>query len=229
MKKLFLLVLTSSTIVFAFIVILFKFPVKQLTSNNKGTVKGCNIGDLSGKIDYSEPFAYFDGVSTRIPALAYNNRSAVSNVLGLAHEERWVEVDLSDQKLYAWEGNNLFLETSISTGLPWWPTPTGEFRIWIKLRATKMEGGSGKYYYYLPNVPYVMFFENDKIPGWRGFGLHGTYWHSDFGTQRSHGCVNLPTEVAEQLYYWTGPVMPDGKYTVWSSEENTGTRVVIHD
>ena len=229
MKKIFLLVLASSVIIFAFIIIFFKFGYKRTEFESGETFSGCTYSDLSGKVDFSEPFAYFEETSFRIPALAYDTTSDASNVLGLAHEEKWVEIDLSDQKLYAWEGNNLYLETLISTGLPWWPTPTGEFRVWIKLRATKMEGGTGKYYYYLPNVPYVMYFENDSIPGWRGYGLHGTYWHSDFGTQRSHGCVNLPTEVAKQLYYWTGPVMPEGKYTVWSGEGNQGTRVVIHE
>lgn len=229
MKNLFLLILASSVIIFAFIIIFFRFGYKRTELENRETFSGCAYSDLSGKIDFSEPFAYFDGETTRIPALAYETTSGNLGVLGLAHEERWVEVDLSDQKLYAWEGDNLYLETFISTGLPWWPTPTGEFRVWIKLRATKMEGGTGKYYYYLPNVPYVMYFENDSIPGWRGYGLHGTYWHNDFGTRRSHGCVNLPTEVAKQLYYWIGPVLPEGKYTVWSSEGNQGTRVVIHE
>ena len=92
-----------------------------------------------------------------------------------------------------------------------------------------MEGGSGKYYYYLPNVPYVMYFENENTPGWRGFGFHGTYWHNDFGTPRSHGCVNLPTEVAKELYFWVDPMLSDGKSTVWASENNQGTRVVIHE
>jgi len=229
MKKIFLLVLASSVIIFAFIVFIFKFGLKDVETDKVGSLGGCTQSNLSGEIDFSEPFAFFEGASTRVPALAYEVTSDTSNVLGLAYEERWIEIDLSDQKLYAWEGNNLYLETLISTGLPWWPTPTGEFRIWIKMRATKMEGGTGKYYYYLPNVPYVMYFENGEIPGWRGFGLHGTYWHSDFGTQRSHGCVNLPTEVAKQLYYWTVPIMPKGKNTVWSSDENRGTRIVIHE
>lgn len=150
-------------------------------------------------------------------------------VLGEATGEKWIEVDLSEQKIKAWQGGNLFLESLVSTGLPWWPTPTGEFRIWTKLRSTKMEGGSGKYYYYLPNVPYTMFFENEKVPGWRGFGLHGTYWHDDFGTPRSHGCVNLPTPIAERLYYWVGPNLGDRSWSVRSSANNPGTRIVIHE
>jgi hypothetical protein len=92
-----------------------------------------------------------------------------------------------------------------------------------------MEGGEGKYYYNLPNVPYVMFFQNDRIPGSRGFSLHGTYWHNDFGSVHSHGCVNLPTPVAKELYYWIYPVLSNNQKSVYSSEDNPGTRIVIHE
>ncbi len=187
----------------------------------------CGPSDLSGEIDFTDTIAIFNGNQLNLPEVAFNEDETY--VLGLVHEERWIEVDLSEQALRAWEGNTLFLETPVSTGLPWWPTPTGEFRIWIKLRATKMEGGAGKYYYYLPNVPYVMYFENDNIPGWRGFGLHGTYWHDDFGTQRSHGCVNLPTETAKEIYYWVDPVLLSGKGSVRAELNNQGTRIVIHE
>jgi lipoprotein-anchoring transpeptidase ErfK/SrfK len=49
--------------------------------------------------------------------------------------------------------------------------------------------------YYLPNVPYVMYFHG-------GYGLHGTTWHANFGHPMSHGCVNLPTSEAEWLFNW---------------------------
>ncbi len=169
----------------------------------------------------------YHGETVVVPSLRMD--LAKAPVLGVSTGERWIEIDLSEQKIRAWEGGNLFLESLVSTGLPWWPTPQGEFRIWDKVRATKMEGGTGKYYYYLPNVPYVMFFENDKVPGWRGFSLHGTYWHNDFGRVHSHGCVNLPTPVAERLYYWSAPNLPSGKSSVMADAGNIGTRIVIHE
>lgn len=187
----------------------------------------CGPSDLSGEIDFTDTIAIFNGNQLNLPQIVFKEDETY--VLGLTHEERWIEIDLSEQVLRAWEGNTLFLETPVSTGLPWWPTPTGEFRIWIKLRATKMAGGEGKYYYYLPNVPYVMYFENENIPGWRGFGLHGTYWHDDFGTPRSHGCVNLPTETAREIYYWVDPVLLSGKGSVRAGLNNLGTRIVIHE
>lgn len=187
----------------------------------------CTGADSSGIFDPAEKVGYFEGKSVDVPPMALLARLPVLSAQEGA--ERWIEVDLSEQKLVAWEGDQLFLETKISTGLPQWPTPVGEFRVWTKLRATKMEGGSGKYYYNLPNVPFVMFFENGQIPGYRGYGLHGTYWHNDFGTRRSHGCVNLPTPVAQQLFYWIGPALPEGKGIVRADAANQGTRIVIHE
>lgn len=184
--------------------------------------------DLSGEVNFAERMGYWNGQNYEIPEVAFN-KEVSKQVLGATAAEKWVEVDLSEQKLYAWEGDKLHFETLISSGLPNTPTPTGEFNIWIKLRSTKMEGGSGRGYYYLPNVPYTMFFENEDVPGWKGYGLHGTYWHSDFGTQRSHGCINLPTPMAKQLYEWVNPELSEGRGTVRSSDENPGTRVVIHE
>lgn len=179
-----------------------------------------------------EKTAYFEGEKLSIPKFLYqslNQRPTDLAVLGESTGgEKWIEVDLSEQKLIAHDGDTVFLESLVSTGLPGRATPEGEFKIWYKIKSTKMSGGEGKDYYYLPNVPYVMFFENENVPGFKGYSLHGTYWHNDFGNRRSHGCVNLPTPIAEKLYYWTNPGMPDGKNIIRANEENPGTRVVIH-
>jgi hypothetical protein len=144
-------------------------------------------------------------------------------VLGAQTDERWIEIDLSDQKIYAHNGDKIDYEFLISSG-KWAPTPTGEFRVWIKLRYTKMSGGvpgTGTYYY-LPNVPYTQYF-------YKGFGLHGTYWHNNFGHPMSHGCVNLATPDAERLFYWTSPPVPTGKNVVYPSKDTPGTKVVVHE
>lgn len=186
---------------------------------------GCNF---TNDYDPGAKTGTFEEKTVAIPGSSIANDYLNSLVLGISTEERWIEVDLSEQKIRAWEGNVLFLESLVSTGLPWTPTPTGEFRIWLKTRYTKMEGGSGRYYYNLPNVPYVMFFENALVPGYKGFSLHGTYWHNDFGKVHSHGCVNLPTPIAEKLFYWTSPAM-NGQTYLRSSPDNEGTRIVIHE
>ena len=115
---------------------------------------------------------------------------------------RWIDVDLTHQRLTAYEGQKVVRTTLVSTGLPRTPTPTGRYHIQIKLRYDDMSGPT----YYLRNVPYTMYFHG-------GYGLHGTYWHNNFGHPMSHGCVNLPTPEAEWLFNWAA----------------VGTMVNIHD
>ena len=100
-------------------------------------------------------------------------------------------MNLSTQRLYAHENGQTLLAAVVSTGLPRTPTVTGRFRIQTKYGAVHMSGPG----YSLPNVPYTMFF-------YRGYAIHGTYWHSNFGRRMSHGCVNLPTSEAQWLYSW---------------------------
>lgn len=107
----------------------------------------------------------------------------------------WVEVDLSKQEVYLWQEDKLVFSCLVSTGTSRYPTPTGRFRIWGKFLYDDMSGGSkaGGDYYYLPNVPYVIYYYKD-------YALHGTYWHSNFGQRMSHGCINLSTPDAKYLY-----------------------------
>jgi len=122
-----------------------------------------------------------------------------------ASGEKHIYVDLATQTLYAYQGKTLYMKTFISSGR-WGRTPTGDFTIWSKLRSTRMTGGSGDDYYDLPNVPYVMFFENSQVAGAAGFSLHGTYWHNNFGHTMSHGCVNMRITDAEKIYNWVNPL-----------------------
>ncbi|NPV66812.1 MAG: LysM peptidoglycan-binding domain-containing protein [Anaerolineae bacterium] len=96
-------------------------------------------------------------------------------------------VDLSDQRIYAYQDGQLLRVVTVSTGLPGTPTVTGDFNVYWKLTSQTMSGPG----YYLPGVPWVMYF-------YAGYAIHGTYWHNNFGRPMSHGCVNLPTDEA----YW---------------------------
>ena len=153
----------------------------------------------------------------------------VAKVLGNSDgANKRIEVDLTNQKVYAFEGDNRVMEFTVSTG-KWNLTPTGEFTIGYKNRVQKMSGGSKALgtYYYLPNVQWVQFFGNAQIPWSKGYALHGTYWHNNFGKPMSHGCVNLRNEDAEKLFYWTNPPHP-GKGAVKAGETNPGTPVLIY-
>lgn len=167
----------------------------------------------------------------------FNNQKVAPPQISLLDEEesvlgssdpsvkKHIVVDLSKQKLYAYEDDKLFMETSISSG-KWFPTPVGEFEIWVKLRSTRMSGGFGDDYYNLPNVPYVLFFSNKDVSQAAGFSLHGAYWHNNFGHPMSHGCVNMRITDAEKLYHWANPLTTAP--TTYADRENKGTKVTIY-
>ncbi|RJR14889.1 L,D-transpeptidase [Candidatus Microgenomates bacterium] len=180
-----------------------------------------------GYYDYAETEGVFEGKP--VTSYAIPEPEKLIKVLGESSgTNKRIEVDLAQQKVFAYDGDRRIYEFLVSTG-KWGRTPTGEFTIAYKTRAQKMEGGSKALntYYYLPNVPYVMFFGNSEIPWSRGFSFHGTYWHNNFGTPMSHGCINMKTADAEVLYYWANPEN-NGKRTIKASEENPGTRVIIY-
>lgn len=106
-------------------------------------------------------------------------------------DNRWIDVDLSNQITYAYEGDELVNSFLVSTGTWQHPTVTGQYYIYVKYVYADMAGPG----YYLPDVPYVMYF-------YSGYGLHGTYWHNNFGTPMSYGCINLSIPDAEWLFYW---------------------------
>ncbi len=114
----------------------------------------------------------------------------------VGENERWIDVDLSTQTLTAYEGAVPVFQTLISSGMANHPTVTGQFHVWLRYEAQTMDGRLLGYDYYLENVPYVMYF-------YRDYALHGTYWHNNFGTPMSHGCVNLATPDAEWLFNWS--------------------------
>lgn len=120
---------------------------------------------------------------------------APDNVFGVAGApadgRRWIEIDLSDQTLTAWQGDVAVLRTTVSTGKASTPTVTGDFRINLKYKSQHMTGDD----YDLPGVPWVMYFFED-------YAIHGAYWHANFGIPTSHGCVNMRIPEAEALYQW---------------------------
>lgn len=192
---------------------------------------GCNPQTASGEFLKRESSALFHGQEIKPPSQEFKpEQIAVLGETTSIQTNKWIEVDLSEQTLRAFENGQLIMETKVSTG-KWGRTPTGTFTIANKFRYVKMSGGSRELgtYYYLPNVPYVMFFGNSQIPESRGFSLHGTYWHNNFGTPMSHGCINLSVPDSEKLFAWARPEMTDGVSSQAASQENPGTKVIIHE
>lgn len=127
-------------------------------------------------------YAYADPVTAPTP-YTYEPQVPVSG------GEHWIDVNLSAQTAAAYDGETLVRSFVVSTGTSEHPTVTGQYNVYVKYRFADMAGPG----YYLPDVPYVMYF-------YRGYGLHGTYWHSNFGTPMSHGCVNFSVDDAAWLF-----------------------------
>ncbi|WP_407676157.1 L,D-transpeptidase [Planktothrix mougeotii] len=116
--------------------------------------------------------------------------------------ERWILIDLSRQRLIAWEGNQPVYAVIVSTGKADTPTRTGVFKVYTKYETTRMTGPD----YDVPDVPYTMYYDG-------GMAIHGAYWHNLFGTPVSHGCTNVAVNHAKWLFEWA----------------SVGTPVIVHD
>ncbi len=112
-----------------------------------------------------------------------------SYVPSFSQNGAWIDVDLSQQRVTAYQGNTIVNSFIASTGTWQYPTVTGSYQIYIKYDSQTMSGPG----YNLPGVPHVMYF-------YSGYAIHGTYWHSNFGTPMSHGCVNLSQSDAAWIY-----------------------------
>ncbi|MBK8902370.1 MAG: L,D-transpeptidase family protein [Anaerolineaceae bacterium] len=130
---------------------------------------------------------------TAIPTFISPNYNDASRPFGVGATERWVDVNLTTQTLRAYEGDTVVFTSLISSGTWDHPTVTGQFRVWLTFESQTMDGRLLGYDYYLEDVPYVMYFYQD-------YALHGTFWHSNFGTPMSHGCVNMKTSDAAWIY-----------------------------
>ena len=108
--------------------------------------------------------------------------------------EVWVDISLTYEYMTIYQGDNILLETYISSGRAGFDTPPGTFYVNTMLESQTMEGVLGGEYYHVPDVPYVLYFTDV------GHAIHGTYWHSNFGTPMSHGCINMPMDAAAYLY-----------------------------
>lgn len=145
--------------------------------------------------------------------------------------EKWIDVNLTHQTLVAFEGTRPVYATLVSSGKKSeikdkdHSTVQGVFRIREKHIAATMDGDAaapGEGPYSIEDVPYIMYFKGS-------YALHGAFWHNNFGHKMSHGCVNLAPLDAKHLFQWTSPALPQGWHGVWSTKEEPGTLVFVHE
>ena len=149
---------------------------------------------------------------------------------GIAPDEKWIDVNLTTQSLVAFEGEKPVYATLVSTGRTDkenaeknHKTVMGEFRIREKhIAATMEDDGASDGPYSIQDVPWIQYFEGS-------YALHGAFWHSKFGHERSHGCVNMHPTDARWVFNWSGPKLPAGWHGAKATKENPGTRVIVHE
>jgi hypothetical protein len=139
--------------------------------------------------------------------------------------QKWLEVDLFEQTIAAYEGGRMVYATLISSGRTGTATPPGLYQMWYKVREGKMsnpdvEDGHPAYYY-IEDVMWTMYFHE-------GYSLHSAFWHDAFGFQRSHGCVNLAPLDAQWFFNWAEPFMPEDLETLYIHEGMPNTWVWVH-
>jgi lipoprotein-anchoring transpeptidase ErfK/SrfK len=136
----------------------------------------------------------------------------------------WFDVDTAHQVLVAYRGEVPIFATLVSSGRRGHSTPPGAFRIWVKLITGRMANEEPsdpeENPYYLEDVPWVMYFNDD-------IALHGAYWHGSFGHVRSHGCVNLSPLDARWVFDKAQPALPRGWWSVLPSADDPGSLVRI--
>ncbi len=117
--------------------------------------------------------------------------------------DQWIDVDLGEQVLVAYRGEQPVFATLISSGRSH-GTPMGNYPVWAKVASMDMANQPYEDRPYLvQGVPWVLLFQGHNA-------LHGAYWHDGFGRKKSHGCVNLAPLDARWIFEWAGPQMHEG-------------------
>lgn len=135
---------------------------------------------------------------------------------------KWIDISIREQTLVAYVGTKPVYATLVSTGRAGLGDPEkvhatvrGTFMIYQKHVTATMDGEEDKSdSYALLDVPFVQYFH-------KGYALHGTYWHDEFGKVRSHGCVNLSPIDSAWLFEWTDPSVPAEWHGVVNKDRGT--------
>ena len=117
---------------------------------------------------------------------------------------KWIDLDRDEQVMVAYDGDTPQFATLFSSGRRKNDTPPAVYRIRSKTAVTKMAAEEREANHYeVSEVPWATRFRS-------GLYFHAAYWHDQFGTAKSHGCVNLSPRDAKWVYDWTDPAMPAG-------------------
>lgn len=209
----------------------FRYELRGDHMERKGALARRAVVKLSGKEQVVDSRRYYESTDgtwlSSAQASPINRPDKTKKITTWAHDgEHWIDISIANQTLIAYEGVQPVYATLVSTGEAGLGDPEttkstvlGDFRIFAKHITTTMSSEVVGEEFQLKDIPFVQYFEE-------GYALHAAYWHDDFGTPRSHGCVNLAPEDARWLFSWTEPHIPDGWHGARGA--NHGSVVSVH-
>lgn len=156
-------------------------------------------GDYGWKINRSKEISELSRLlrnnGTIVHNLHFETKGELSDSPYTDYGDSYVEIDLSRQVLWLYEDGELTLISNIVSGLMNTDrqTPGGIYSVKYKQSPAVLRGVD-----YASPVTYWMPFNG-------GIGLHDATWQYSFGgdacyTRGSHGCINLPLDLAELIY-----------------------------
>lgn len=213
-------------------VVTYEIDEETLRMKPKGAAKKWEPLALTGKTLKVQGKEYFE-LKTGPYILGSAIRKTTPNPRPpeIGEKERWIDIDISEQTLVAFEGDTPKYATLLSSGRESkiknkdHSTPRGMWRVREKHIVTTMDGdgtAAGDLPYSIEDVPYVMYYH-------QSYATHAAFWHQNYGSQMSHGCVNLAPLDAKWVFYFAGPELHEGYAGAWSTKERPGSYVVVHD
>jgi lipoprotein-anchoring transpeptidase ErfK/SrfK len=208
-----------------------RFRIDGTTARQTGTFARHHALHLTGQKTSIAGNEYLQTVEQDWVQAAHVRVAALPESLpnNLAADERWISVDLRTQTLVALVGERPVYATLVSSGKETndpatdHRSPSGEWYLREKHITTTMDGdgsAAGDLPYSIEDVPYVMYFDGS-------YALHGAFWHRNYGTRMSHGCINLAPLDARYLFFFSDPPVQPGWHGAWSGNGQRGSRVVI--
>jgi lipoprotein-anchoring transpeptidase ErfK/SrfK len=190
--------------------------VDQIRTTDAGTVQ-YHVQDR-----YGNPDEYFWAEGAAFRSLTEDDISPINPDADPA--TKTIHVNLNYQTLTCKEGDQEVYFCRVSTGMEDGSTPLGDHAVWRKLISVRMAANTVAASYDLPGISWTTLFSGE------GVAIHGATAHNDFGTRRSHGCVNCRPEDAKWVFRWSLPQVEiePGDIT-WTDSTSGCTHVFVED
>jgi hypothetical protein len=169
----------------------------------------------------SFPGAYVEAkFVTPIPQPVPDQKAAMPKTVKTG--DYWINLNIGQEVLTVFRGTDPVFASYVSIGMKVSPTIQGTFNIQYKYVATRMRGGppAATHYYDLPNVPWTMYYHGS-------FGIHGAYWHDEFGVPKSSGCTNMTIGDSKYVFNLASPNIGTSASGA-ATNANPGTVVYNH-